>query len=225
MLLVLDQVLTDAQQQQIREKLSGAQFVTGSRTAGWHAQQVKQNTQLDTQDPVYASLCHLVKEALNKQPLFQTAVFPAVIHNVRFSQYEVGMAYGQHVDNAFMGQGDRRFRSDVSWTIFLSDPETYDGGELIIEGSEGSQSFKLAEGAVLLYPSSYLHQVAPVTAGVRLAAVGWVQSVVRSASQREMLFDLDAVRRSLFKQQGKTVEFDLVTKTYTNLLREWGELP
>lgn len=223
MLLTIDDLLQPEEIADLTATLATAEFVDGKLTAGWHAQLVKHNTQIGQDDPILDRLAELVRAVLNRHPLFQTAIQPSIIHTLLFSRYEVGMSYGLHVDNAFMGKGDRRFRSDVSWTIFLSDPTTYAGGELVIEGSEGLQAFKLKAGSVLLYPSSFLHRVEPVTEGVRFAAVGWVQSLIRDPAQRDMLFDLDAVRRSLFQKEGKTTEFDLITKTYANLLRQWAE--
>lgn len=120
--------------------------------------------------------------------------------------------------------GDREFlRSDVSFTLFLSSPSIYEGGELVIECSDGDRTYKLEAGSVIIYPSSILHWVEPVMEGVRLAAVGWVQSLVRDASDQEILFDLDTARRSIFAKEGKTIEFDLISKSYTNLLRKWAE--
>jgi PKHD-type hydroxylase len=222
MLLTIDDLLSAEEVTSICVSLSATEFLDGKRTAGWHAQQVKHNTQLDKASPQQASLEELVIIALNRNPLFIAAIQPLMIHSLLFSRYEVGMSYGLHVDNAFMG-GDRHHRSDISWTLFLSEPDTYTGGELTIQGSEGERAFKLKAGSAVFYPSSFLHQVETVTAGVRLAAVGWVQSLIRDPQQREMLFDLDVVRRSLFQKQGKTTEFDLISKTHANLLRQWAE--
>jgi PKHD-type hydroxylase len=135
----------------------------------------------------------------------------------------MGMQYGSHVDNAFMGN-ENRMRSDLSLTLFLSDPATYEGGELVVETTQGEQAFKLDAGAMVLYPSSTLHRVEPVTAGVRLAAIAWVQSLVKEVTEREILFDLDTARQAIFAKHGKTAEFDLLTKSYANLLRKWGEV-
>lgn len=223
MLLTIDDLLSAEEVTSICSTLADIEFLDGKLTAGWHAQQAKRNTQLDKASPQQASFQELVITALNKHPLFITAIQPLMIHSMLFSRYEVGMSYGLHIDNAFMKSGDRRHRSDVSWTLFLSDPETYTGGELVIQGSEGEQAFKLKVGSAVFYPSSFLHQVNTVTAGIRLAAVGWVQSVIRNPQQREILFDLDVVRRSLFQKQGKTIEFDLISKTHANLLRQWAE--
>lgn len=129
------------------------------------------------------------------------------------------MEYGAHVDDALMNG----IRSDVSFTLFLSDPATYEGGELVIETSSGEDDIKLPAGSMIAYPSSSLHRVAPVTRGTRLAAVGWARSLIRDAGRRELLFDLDTARQSLFAREGKTAEFDLLSKTSANLLRMWVE--
>ena len=120
--------------------------------------------------------------------------------------------------------GYHPMRSDVSLTLFLSDPATYTGGELVIESTQGEQAFKLPAGAMIIYPSSTLHRVEPVTQGVRLAAVTWVQSLVRDMADREILFDLDTARKAVFAQHGKTAEFDLLSKSLANLLRKWVDL-
>jgi PKHD-type hydroxylase len=139
-----------------------------------------------------------------------------------FSRYEAGMSYGRHIDNALMGNQDF-LRSDISLTLFLSPPSTYEGGELVIESTDAEQAYKLEAGSVIVYPSSTLHRVEPVTEGVRLVAVAWVQSLVREPSEREILFDLDTARRAIFTKQGKTIEFDLISKSHANLLRKWAE--
>ena len=140
-----------------------------------------------------------------------------------FSRYEPGMEYGTHVDNAVMS-GRPPVRSDVSLTLFLSEPDTYDGGELTIQTMTGEEQIKLPAGSIVAYPSSSLHRVAPVTRGVRVAAVTWVQSMIRDPACREILFDLEATRRSIFETQGKTREFDLVSKCFANLMRMWAEV-
>ncbi|NEP18183.1 MAG: Fe2+-dependent dioxygenase [Leptolyngbya sp. SIO4C1] len=196
-------------------QLEAASFVEGKTTAGWYAKQVKHNQQLAPAEA--APLRQQIVEALNRHPLFQAAVRPKRIHTVLLSRYDPGMAYGTHADNALMGQ----WRSDISFTVFLSSPQTYAGGELVIEGADDEQTYKLAAGSVLVYPASALHRVNEVTQGVRLVAVGWVQSWIRDPAQRELLFDLDTARRSLFAKQGKTDEFDLISKSVANLLRRW----
>jgi len=160
-----------------------------------------------------------VQAALERHPLFQVAVRPRYVHSLLLSRYDPGMEYGRHTDNALMGQ----YRSDVSFTVFLSDPNDYEGGELVMEGADDERAYKLPAGAAIAYPSSTLHRVTPVTSGVRLAAVGWVQSWIRDPAEREVLFDLETVRRSLYAQSGKTDEFNLLSKSVANLLRRWAE--
>jgi PKHD-type hydroxylase len=227
MIILIANVLTEAELNDIYFKLDkgNAQdiFIDGKTTAGWHARLVKHNTQIRSDAPVLLELRSVVQQALKRNALFQMAALPKTISPILFSRYEVGMEYGSHVDNAFMGE-ENRMRSDLSLTLFLSQPETYEGGELVIESTQGEQACKLDAGAMVLYPSSTLHRVEPVTQGVRLAAVTWIQSLVRECSDREILFDLDTARQAIFAKYGKTTEFDLLPKSYANLLRKWGEV-
>lgn len=223
MILHIEQVLSSEELERIVIKLKNAEFIDGAATAGWHAKQVKHNTQLKAHDPLTQELQGIVNQALQCNGLFQAAIRPKTIRPVLFSCYEQGMEYGYHVDNALMGD-KVSIRSDVSLTVFLSAPSTYTGGELVIDTSLGEQSFKLEAGSMIVYPSSNLHRVAPVTAGIRYAAVTWVQSFVRDASKREILFDLDTAQQVMFKKSGKTPEFDLVSKSLVNLLRKWADV-
>ena len=134
------------------------------------------------------------------------------------------MSYDTHVDNALMGSSSGLYRSDVSFTLFLNSPQDYQGGELIIEGVQEEQSYKLEAGSAIVYPSTTLHRVNPVTEGRRLVVVGWVQSVIRDAGDREILFDLETARRAVFAKSGKTPEFDLISKSIANLLRKWADV-
>ena len=222
MIFSIDNVLTLEELQFIVDSLEQADFVDGKATAGWYAKLVKYNMQLQREATYASDLRELVKTALKRNVLFQSAVQPKIIHSMLFSRYEKGMSYGRHVDNALMGNQEF-LRSDVSFTLFLSLPSTYEGGELVIECSDRDRTYKLEAGSMIVYPSSTLHQVEPVIAGVRLAAVGWVQSLVRDPNEREILFDLDTARRSIFAKEGKTIEFDLISKSYANLLRKWAE--
>ncbi|MFO1036703.1 MAG: Fe2+-dependent dioxygenase [Geminicoccaceae bacterium] len=201
------------------ETLAKARFEDGRATAGWSAKLVKNNLQAGRDDPALASLRRLIEQRLQGNALFQLAARPKKLTPLLLSRYEPGMAYGSHVDDALM-QG---LRTDVSFTLFLSDPETYEGGDLVIESTAGEQAFKLPAGSVVTYPSTSLHRVEPVTSGARLAAVGWARSLIRDPAKRELLFDLDTARRRLFEQHGKTPEFDLLSKTAANLLRLWAE--
>jgi PKHD-type hydroxylase len=222
MILCLDQILTSEEFQLIVESLSQAPFIDGKTTAGWHAKLVKHNTQLDKTYPETKQLQNLVTTALERNMLLKMAIQPKVIHSLLFSRYEAGMSYGTHVDNALMGK-EQFWRSDVSFTLFFSAPESYGGGELVIETIDGKRCYKPEANSLLVYPSSSLHRVETVTEGVRLVVVGWIQSLVRDSSEREILFDLDTVRRSIFSKEGKTIEFDLLSKTHANLLRKWAE--
>jgi PKHD-type hydroxylase len=231
MMLIVDDVLTIEELDEISHRLKQAEFVDGKLTAGIYAKTVKHNQQIQSNTDVAENIQTLVHQALKRNALFQAAVRPKIIRPVLLSRYEVGMEYGWHTDNALMGEQQNEqmdepnlMRSDVSLTLFLSQPDTYDGGELVIDTDMGEQAFKLAAGSMLVYPSTVLHQVTTVTRGVRFAAVTWIQSLVRQSQEREILFDLDTVRRSLFEKYGKAAEFDLLSKTYANLLRKWVEL-
>ncbi|WP_299411085.1 Fe2+-dependent dioxygenase [Acaryochloris sp. IP29b_bin.148] len=219
MILTLDQVLTADELTEITHILASAEFVDGKTTAGWHAKLVKHNTQLHSKADCSTDLRERIKAALLRHPLFKVAVQPRSIHTLLFSRYQVGMSYGDHVDNAFMGGS----RSDISFTLFLNSPADYEGGELCVELADGVHTYKLEAGSAIVYPSSTIHSVETVTTGTRLVAVGWVQSRVRDPQKREILFDLDTARRSLFATQGKTPEFDLISKSHANLLRQWAE--
>jgi PKHD-type hydroxylase len=222
MILCISDVLTAEELVQINQQLATAEFTDGSATAGWHARLVKNNDQLPSDSPVLAAVRQLISQALQRHPLLQMAVRPRLIRPVMISRYTTGMAYGTHIDNALMQ--NPTLRSDVSLTLFLNDPQSYEGGELVMESTQGEQAFKLEAGSAIAYPSTALHRVETVTQGMRLAAVTWIQSFVRDAEQRELLFDLQTAYQGIFQKYGKTAEFDLLTKTHTNLLRKWVEL-
>ncbi|NJM98161.1 MAG: Fe2+-dependent dioxygenase [Phormidesmis sp. RL_2_1] len=219
MILTIPDVLSPQAIGELRSQLATAKWVDGKVTAGWYAKAVKHNQQLDAQQPVTTDLVKQVRQAMTAHPLFQSAVRPKRVHSIRFNRYSDGMSYGRHSDNAFMNG----YRSDLSFTLFLSELDSYEGGELVIEHVDSEQAYKLRAGSVLVYPASYLHRVEPVVSGLRWAAIGWVQSQIRHASQREILFELDTARRSLFQKHGKTDEFDLITKSLSNLVRQWAE--
>lgn len=216
MILGLDKVLDEGEAAAMAARLAGARFGDGQASAGWHARHVKLNAQLAADDPA-ASIKGEVEAALRRHAIFTAATLP-VRMQLLINRYGPGQSYGTHVDDAFMGG----MRTDIAFTLFLSAPETYDGGELVIEGSSGEQRVKLPMGAAIVYPATTLHRVDAVTRGERLACVGWIESRVRDVAAREILFDLERARRALFSAQGKTTEFDLVSKSYSNLLRRWG---
>jgi len=223
-ILCIGDVLAGDALERVRGELEQVEFRDGRETAGWHARTVKRNTQASGRDRRVARLRDEVGAVLEGHALFSMAARPHRITPVLFSRYETGMEYGAHVDDAVMNAPQGRIRTDISFTLFLSDPESYDGGELVTDTTAGEQSYKLPAGSLVLYPSSTLHRVNPVTRGRRLAAVGWVQSQVRDPAQREILFDLDTTRRRLFDEQGKTETFDVISKSLANLTRMWAEL-
>ena len=218
MQIVIGNVLIADEVTLVREALACATFEDGRETAGFAARLVKNNRQA-TSDRKIETVRKLVEERIIGNDLFAMAARPKALTSVMFSRYEIGMQYGSHVDDALM----RGMRTDVSFTLFLSDPESYDGGELVIESASGEDAIKLAAGALVAYPSTALHHVAEVTRGTRLAAVGWARSLVRDPAHREMLFDLDTARRQMFARDGKSAEYDLVSKSLANLLRMWVE--
>ncbi|MGE0847292.1 MAG: Fe2+-dependent dioxygenase [Flavobacteriaceae bacterium] len=198
--------------------LGKARFVDGRATAGWHAKLVKNNMQA-TNDAALAKLRDTLSQKILSNMLFTLWARPKALTPLLLSRYEPGMNYGSHVDDALMGG----MRTDVSFTLFLSDPDSYEGGGLVIETTAGEEVVKLPAGHMVAYPSTTLHRVEAVTSGVRYAAVGWARSFVREPEKREILFDLETARRSLFEREGKSGEFDLVSKAGTNLLRMWAE--
>jgi PKHD-type hydroxylase len=218
MILAIADVLSEAEVAEVCAGLATARFVDGKATAGWSARLVKANLQA-ADGPELERVRALVEQRLVEHAVFALAVRPKTVLGPLFSRYEPGHAYGAHVDDALLGG----VRADVSFTLFLSPPESYGGGELIIDGASGEDAFKLAPGSLVTYPSTTLHRVAPVTRGQRLAAVGWVRSYIRDAARRELLFDLETARRRLFDREGKTADADLLAKCAANLLRMWCE--
>jgi PKHD-type hydroxylase len=189
----------------------------GADTAGWHARVVKHNHQLDRGCDLHQQLSGQLEQELRRHALVQATAFPRRVHNILFSRSGPGEGYGRHVDNAWMSGG----RSDLSFTVFLSEPDAYDGGSLVLEDPNGEESIRLPAGHAIVYPSTLLHRVEPVTRGERLVAVGWMESRIRHRDQRELLFELDTARRLVFERSGKDEVFDLISRSYANLLRRW----
>ena len=224
-MLKIADLLTPAQVAQSREALLQADWADGRATAGGQAQRAKRNLQLPADSAVGERLGNLVLEALGRSPTFIAGALPLKVLPPRFNRYENGGHYGHHVDNAILSvpNSPHRIRSDVSATLFLSEPADYDGGELIVEDRYGSHSVKLPAGHLVLYPSSSLHRVAPVTRGVRLAAFFWVQSLVREDHQRAMLLELDQAIQALTPAQPDHPALPRLTGVYHNLLRHWSQ--
>ncbi|WP_157270840.1 Fe2+-dependent dioxygenase [Azohydromonas aeria] len=226
MLIHLRNVLSAEDVRRARALLDGADWRDGRATAGAQALASKNNQQLPQGGEASRALQALVLGALERHALFFSAALPKKIFNPLFNRYggETNF-YGQHVDNAVMHSraSGQRVRSDVSCTIFLAEPEEYDGGELVIDDTYGSRKVKLPAGDAVLYPSTSVHGVAPVTRGHRLASFFWVESMVRSDEQRRLLFDLDMALMRLRQREGETPEAVALTGTYHNLLRMWAD--
>lgn len=218
MFLVIQNILKETETQAICEALTNDEaFIDGRSTAGFHAKQVKKNEQ--AAGAKSQAILQKIEQALNQHPVFRAAGIPRNFVRLLLSRYKPGMSYGTHVDDALMDG----MRTDLSFTLFLSDPSSYQGGALIIEGNDGEQEFKLPAGSLVLYPSTALHRVDEVTSGERLAAVGWVRSLIRDAGQREILFDLDNTIASLRVAQAERSILDKLFKVRANLIRRWAE--
>ncbi len=225
MMVHVPNVLTAEQVAHCREVLEKAQWVDGRVTAGHQSTQVKKNLQLPENSPQARELGDLVLAGLERSPLFISAVLPQRVFPPLFNRYDESMTFGSHVDNAIrpIPGTPLRIRTDVSATLFLSEPESYDGGELVVEDTYGSHSVKLPAGHLIIYPSTSLHHVTPITRGVRLASFFWVQSMVRDASQRALLFDLDTAIMQLNQEVPESPSLVMLTGVYHNLLRQWAE--
>lgn len=224
MLLHIPEVLSKAQVVALRRTLDAGSWLDGATTAGPLAAEAKNNLQFSTESPDYSALSQSIISALERHPLFVSAALPRRILPPMFNRYAGGNHYGNHVDNAIQadGRNGERLRTDISVTVFLSEPESYDGGDLIIEDTYGSHEVKLPAGDAIIYPSSSLHRVEPVTAGQRIASFLWVESLVRDAWRRSMLFNLDMTLIKLRGQVGNTDEIVALTGHYHNLLRQWS---
>ena len=220
----LKNLLTPQQLQDLERQLSIARFADGRQTASSKAKSVKQNLQVDLNDQnTLAQLQQVVGTALMMNPLFQSAVLPKYIYPPVFSKYEPGMEYGWHTDSPIMGN-QPPLRTDMGMTIFLSDPDSYEGGELEVQTNSGLKQFKLPKGDAICYPTTQIHRVAPVTTGVRMAAVTWVQCSVRNPQYREILHGLFSVHQRLLEKDMDSEEAPVVLQTYSNLMRLWAEL-
>ncbi|MFC4819333.1 Fe2+-dependent dioxygenase [Dokdonella ginsengisoli] len=224
MLLHIPGVLDAAQIQTFRDALDGAQWTDGKETVGAQGARVKRNLQLPETSPVRRELGALVLEALARNPLYHAAVLPLRTLPPRFNRYEGGGHYGFHVDGSVMALGTgAQMRSDVSCTLFLCEPDEYDGGELVVSDTYGEHEVKLPAGDLIVYPSSSLHQVRPVTRGARLAAFFWVQSLIRDDRRRRLLLELDTSIQTLTQGGADAAAVLQLTGVYHNLLREWAE--
>jgi PKHD-type hydroxylase len=218
-------VLTPEEVANFSSLLQQAEWIDGRATVGSQGATVKNNQQIDTRTPLYDRLQTAVMQALNNNPLFFSAALPRSISTPLFNRYEQGETYGFHVDGAVRHNGAAGWmRTDLSATLFLSEPDSYDGGELVIEDTYGQHKVKLPVGHLVLYPSSSLHCVTPVTRGARVASFLWIQSMVRDDKQRAMLFELDRNIQSLKARHGDSEELLSLLNMYHNLLRGWTEV-
>ncbi|MCC4632531.1 Fe2+-dependent dioxygenase [Xanthomonas dyei] len=228
MLLPIPDVLTPVQLSELRARLDAADWADGRITAGHQSAQAKDNVQLPEDSAAAREASALVLEALSRSSTFFSAVLPRRIYPPLFNRYSGGQSFGYHVDNAVRYDrsrgGAEAVRTDVSGTLFLSDPDSYDGGELVIEDTFGTQSVKLPAGHLVIYPGTSLHKVMPVTRGTRVASFFWIQSMLRDDAQRRLLFELDVSIRRLTQDTPGHPSLIQLTGVYHNLLRQWADV-
>jgi PKHD-type hydroxylase len=229
MLLHIPEVLTQAELTQLRQSLDAAGWTDGRETVGAQGAQVKRNEQLPEVSPLRSELGQVVLSALARNPLYFAAALPLRTLAPRFNRYQGGGEYGFHIDGSVMlanppGASHSHVRSDISCTLFLCEPEEYDGGELVVSDTYGEHEVKLPAGDMVIYPSSSLHKVQAVTRGARLASFFWVQSMVRDDAQRRLLFDMDTSIESLRQTNADAQAVLKLTGIYHNLLRRWAEV-
>jgi PKHD-type hydroxylase len=225
MLLHVPQVLSSDELTQVRTLLAKADWADGKITAGTQSAQVKRNIQLPEASGYAEQARQIVLKALSKNALFFSAALPKKIYPPLFNQYRDGMDFGAHIDNAVRTHAisGMHVRTDISCTLFLENPDDYDGGELVVEDTYGQQAVKLPAGDMVMYPGTSLHHVRPVTSGVRLACFFWVQSMIRDDAQRTLLFDMDAAIATLRQQHGDSAAVIRLTGNYHNLIRMWAD--
>lgn len=224
MLLHIPEVLSSAKLSNIADTLQNCQFVDGKISAGQVAEKVKNNEEMAQGTKQAEYLDHLLMSSLAENALFRSGALPFRVAQPVFAQYGAGMRYGNHVDDPIMGSGAIKFRTDVSITVFLNQPDQYEGGELVINTTFGEQKIKSPAGHAVMYPSTSVHRVEEVTQGQRSVAIVWLQSMVRDAAKRELLFELDQARNILLQQNPESVEAKQVDRSYVNLLRMWSEV-
>lgn len=224
MMLFLENVLNSDEIAQVRDALSACVWEDGRRTAGALARGVKSNLQAAREDEGAQACARSVSAALLRHGVFRAAALPRRISPVLFSRYTPGMGYGPHTDDALMGADADLFRADLAFTIFLSPADSYEGGELVVESAAGEQALKLEAGNAVLYPAGSIHRVESVRAGERWAAIGWVQSLVREAPQREVLFDLSTLSARLQAAGAANPEILLLEKSLAGLMRLWATI-
>lgn len=224
MLFILPDMISSQHADTIRSAADGLTWRDGRKTAGKRAASVKSNEQADLNSPAGRQISQEILDTIGKHAVVRAVARPKQFSKLLMSRTGVGGGYGYHIDNAMMGTGEARFRADISFTLFLSSPDEYTGGELEIEMPGMIQSLKPEKGSLVLYPSDSIHRVAPVTEGERVVCVGWIQTLVRDLKQREILLDLENLRAELGpKLAGESREMLFLNKTISNLLRMWAE--
>jgi len=226
MLQQIPDVLTPDQVAQARRVLDAAPWADGRVTAGHQSSRTKQNLQLPEDSREAQELGQLILGALQRSPLFMSAALPLKVYPPMFNRYGGGHSFGSHVDNAIrqVPGTPHRVRTDLSATLFFADPADYDGGELIVEDTYGTHSVKLPAGHMVLYPSTSLHRVTPITRGERVASFFWIQSLIRDDGRRALLFDMDTAIQRLVRDVPDHPSSVQLTGVYHNLLRQWAEL-
>ena len=227
MMLAIPGVLTKDQVAVLRAVIDAANWIDGNATSGSQSRLAKNNAQLPEDSAAAGQAAAMILDALERSPLFVSGALPFKVFNPLFNRYGVGQGFGDHIDNAIRvsRDGSMRIRTDLSATLFLTEPEDYDGGELVIDDTYGVHEVKLAAGDLILYPASSLHRVEAITRGVRVSSFFWIQSLVRDAAQRTLLFDMDAAIQSLAARVGAAdPALIALTGTYHNLLRMWSQL-
>ncbi len=224
MLVTIPEVLNKEDIHVITDLMATANFHAGTASAGSEAQRVKNNHEMFISDAEVQRLNNLLMNKLIKHPTYLASTFASKIAAPYYAKYTDGMHYGKHIDDPVMGPANQRYRSDISITLFLSEPDSYDGGELIISTAFGEQKVKLNAGDAVLYPSSSTHEVAKVTRGERLVAVTWLQSTIRDPAKREILYNLSQARDSLINTSAGTKELEQLSNGYVNLLRMWSDI-
>ncbi|MCG6936781.1 MAG: Fe2+-dependent dioxygenase [Gammaproteobacteria bacterium] len=224
MLVTIPEVLNKEEISLIQDLMATANFREGTASAGSEARRVKNNHEMFISEIETQRLNNLVMGSLVRNPTYIAAAFAKRIATPFYAKYTTGMYYGNHIDDPVMGPPSQRYRTDISITIFLNEPEAYDGGELIISTTYGEQKVKLAAGHAVLYPSSSTHRVAEVTRGERMVAVTWLQSTIRDPAKREILYNLSQARETLIQTAPESKELELLSNSYVNLLRMWSDI-
>jgi PKHD-type hydroxylase len=224
MLMIIPDLLDSETLKQVHAKLRNAPFVDGRLSAGKDAQRIKHNEEMQADEDLTGQLNRIVLGSLYQHPTFQAAAMPLKLSSAFFARYTQGMAYGEHIDDPVMGPQGGQYRTDVSMTVFLSDENDYEGGELVISTEYGEEKVKLPAGYAVFYPSGSLHRVEKVTSGERLVAVAWAQSMIRDPKHRQILYDMYLVKEALMQINPDAQATAKANHTYINLFRMWAEV-